>query len=226
MSLTWTPGLDDLHARARRSLGASDEAIYRVVKAVVSARGSGGVLADIGCGRGALWTHLRPSFSRCIGVDVVHYEGLDEDVEFRPADIERAPLPIENGAVNTAVALETIEHLENPRAFVRELARITRPGGLVVITTPNQRSLLSLLTLAITGEFSAFRESSYPAHRTALLEIDLRRIASECGIGDLRIDYTGRGRIPLSGWHYPIALSRTFPRALSDNVIVSGVVAA
>lgn len=226
MSLTWTPGPDDLEARARQSLGSSDEAIYRAVKAVVAARGGSGVLADIGCGRGALWAHLRPRFTRCIGVDAVHYEGLGEDVDFRPVDIERAPLPIETGAVNAAVAVETIEHLENPRAFVRELARITRAGGLVVITTPNQRSLLSLLTLTMTGEFSAFRESSYPAHRTALLEVDLRRIAGECGIGDLRVEYTRRGRIPLSRWHYPAGLSRACPRALSDNVILSGVVAA
>jgi 2-polyprenyl-3-methyl-5-hydroxy-6-metoxy-1,4-benzoquinol methylase len=226
VSLTWTPGVDDLQVRARQSLGSSDAAIYRAVEAVVSARGASGVLADVGCGRGALWTHLRPFFSRCIGIDAVHYEALGEDVEFRPVDVERAPLPIETGEVNTAVAVETIEHLENPRAFVRELVRITRPGGVVIITTPNQRSLLSLLTLMMTGEFSAFRDNSYPAHRTALLEVDLRRIASECGIGDLRVDYTRRGRIPLSRWHYPAALSRAFPRALSDNVIISGVVAA
>jgi 2-polyprenyl-3-methyl-5-hydroxy-6-metoxy-1,4-benzoquinol methylase len=226
VSLTWTPAIDDVQARARQSLGASDQAIYRAVKAVVSARGGSGVLADVGCGRGALWPHLRPLFTRCIGVDAVRYDGLPAEVEFRAVDLEREPLPIETGAVNVAVAVETIEHLENPRALVRELGRITRPGGLVVITTPNQRSLLSLLTLVVTGEFSAFRENSYPAHRTALLEVDLRRIAGECGIGEVRAGHTMRGRVPLTGWHYPPSFSRAFPRAFSDNVIISGVVAA
>ena len=225
MSLTWAPGLDDVEARARQSMGSSDDAIYRAVAAVVSARNGSGVLADIGCGRAALWTHLRPSFTSCIGVDVVRYDGLDHDVDFRQCDLERAPLPIASDAVNVAIAVETIEHLENPRGFVRELVRITRPGGLVVITTPNQRSLLSLLTLLMTGEFSAFRENSYPAHRTALLEVDLRRIVHECGIRDLQVEHTLRGRIPLSRLHYPAALARAFPRALSDNIIVSGVVA-
>ena len=188
MSLTWTPSAEDVQARARRSLGVSDDAIHLAVKAVMASRGGSGVLADVGCGRGALWAHLQPLFSRCIGVDAVRYDGLPPDIDFRSADLERTPLPIDTGAVDVAVAVETIEHLENPRAFVRELARITRPRGLVVITTPNQRSVLSLLSLALTGEFSAFRENCYPAHRTALLEIDLRRIAAECGVGHVAVD--------------------------------------
>jgi 2-polyprenyl-3-methyl-5-hydroxy-6-metoxy-1,4-benzoquinol methylase len=226
VSLTWIPARDDVQARARQSLGMSDTAIYRAVREVVSARAGSGVLADIGCGRGALWTHLKSHCTRCIGVDALRYDGLPDDIEFQSVDLERGPLPIGAASVDIAIAVETIEHLENPRAFVRELTRITRPGGLVVITTPNQRSLLSLLTLFATGEFSAFRENSYPAHRTALLEIDLRRIAGECGMKDVRVDHSLRGRLPLSAFHYPAAVSRAFPRACSDNIIISGVVAA
>jgi 2-polyprenyl-3-methyl-5-hydroxy-6-metoxy-1,4-benzoquinol methylase len=118
--------------------------------------------------------------------------------------------------------VEVIEHLENPRAFVRELARIVRPGGWVVVTTPNQLSALSLLTLAVKGRFSAFQDASYPAHRTALLEIDLRRILAECGLGDLAVTYTALGRLPLSAWHYPEAVARLAPRWLSDNIVIAG----
>ena len=218
--------MDDVQARARQSLGTSDDAIYRAVRAVVSARGGSGVLADVGCGRGALWTHLRPHFTRCIAFDALRYDGLPSDVEFHAVDMDRVPLPVDPASVDVVAAVETIEHLENPRAFVRELTRITRPGGLVVITTPNQRSLLSLLTLIATGEFSAFRENSYPAHRTALLEIDLRRILGECGVTDVWVDHSLRGRIALSRFHYPAVVSRAFPRAFSDTIIISGIVGA
>ena len=218
--------MDDVQARARQSLGTSDDAIYRAVRAVVSSRGGSGVLADVGCGRGALWTHLRPHFTRGIAFDALRYDGLPNDVEFHAVDLDRGPLPVDPASVDVVVAVETIEHLENPRAFVRELTRITRPGGLVVITTPNQRSLLSLLTLLATGEFSAFRENSYPAHRTALLEIDLRRILGECGVTDVWVDHSLRGRIALSRFHYPAVVSRAFPRAFSDTIIISGIVGA
>lgn len=46
-------------------------------------------------------------------------------------------LPAEDGAFDVAVSVDVQEHLENPGAFLRELVRITRPGGHVVVTTPN-----------------------------------------------------------------------------------------
>jgi 2-polyprenyl-3-methyl-5-hydroxy-6-metoxy-1,4-benzoquinol methylase len=115
------------------------------------------------------------------------------------------------------VSIETIEHLENPRAFFRELTRITRPGGLIVVTTPNQLSLLSKLTLVVKNQFNAFQDGSYPAHRTALLEIDLRRIAAEVGLTDAQVQYTNSGRIPGMAWHWPFVGGRAF----SDNVAIS-----
>ncbi len=208
--------------RARQSLGSSEHAIYQALANALRRRGASGVLADIGCGAGHLWRELQPLFSRCIGVDAVRYAGLPADIEFQQADLDRVPLPLPDASADAVIAVETIEHLENPRAFCRELHRVVRPGGWIVVTTPNQLSVLSLLTLIVKQRFSAFQDVAYPAHRTALLEIDLRRIASECGLAAVELLYTGSGRLPLSAAHYPAALSRMFPRALSDNVLLIG----
>src|SRR5262249_7290735 len=110
----------------------------------------------------------------------------------------------------------------NPRAFCRELVRITRPGGWVVITTPNQVSALSLLTLAVKGRFAAFQDREYPAHLTALLPVDLQRIAAECGLRDITIADTEWGRVRRTAWHYPAAVAAVWPRGLSDNVVMVG----
>jgi 2-polyprenyl-3-methyl-5-hydroxy-6-metoxy-1,4-benzoquinol methylase len=208
--------------RARQSLGRSHQRIYLTVAAVLAERGAAGRLADIGCGTGDLWQVLRGPFRSCAGVDAVRYDGLPTDVDFQPADLDAARLPLPDASVDTAAAVEVIEHLENPRAFVRELARIVRPGGWVVVTTPNQLSALSLLTLAVKGRFSAFQDDAYPAHRTALLEIDLRRIMTESGLRDLAVAYTRLGRLPLSASHYPDAIAGLAPRWLSDNIVVVG----
>ena len=210
----------DLEQRARQSLGSSHQAIYAAVEEMLADRGASGVIADVGCGGGALWDRLRGRFERCIGIDAVLFEGLPLDVDFRAADLDAGLLPVADCAADVTVAVETIEHLENPRAFMRELTRITRPGGTVVVTTPNQLSALSLLTLATRRQFSAFQENSYPAHRTALLEVDLRRIASECGLEDVEIRYTMHGRLPLTARHYPRGIARRLPRLLSDNVLL------
>ena len=209
----------DLERRARQSLGASHDAIYATVDEALARRNANGVIADVGCGGGRLWERLRGRFARCIGIDAVRYDELAADIDFMVADLDTAALPLPPDTVDVALAVETIEHLENPRALMRELVRITRPGGLVVVTTPNQLSALSLLTLVTRQQFSAFQDNSYPAHRTALLEVDLRRIAGECGLEDHEVLYTFHGRVPLSARHYPRGVARRFPRLLSDNVV-------
>ena len=161
------------------------------------------------------------SSSACTGVDAVRYPGLPADVTFLAANLD-GTLPLDNASVDTAAAIEVIEHLENPRAFMRELARVTKPGGWVAITTPNQLSLLSLLCLRGKGMFGAFQDGDYPAHRTALLEIDLRRIAAECGLERIGVEYTRWGRLPLTPWHYPPAVAALAPRRFSDNVALVG----
>ena len=212
----------DVEQRARLSLGRSHQRIYQTVADLLAARGAAGVLADVGCGTGDLWEALRGRFHSCIGVDAVRYDGLPADVEFHAADLDASLLPLGDASVDVAAAVEVIEHLDNPRRFVRELARIVRPGGWVVITTPNQLSALSLLTLVVKGRFSAFQDDMYPAHRTALLEVDLRRVLADCGLRDLHVTFTGLGRLPLTGWHYPDAVAKLAPRRLSDNIVIAG----
>jgi 2-polyprenyl-3-methyl-5-hydroxy-6-metoxy-1,4-benzoquinol methylase len=180
----------------------------------------GGTLLDVGCGTGNLWGYLRGRFDRYIGVDVVRYDGFPTGAEFYALDLNDRNFPVPDRLADVVAAVETIEHLENPRAFLRELVRLARPGAWVVVTTPNQLSWLSKLTLAVKNQFNAFQESSYPAHLTALLEIDLRRIAVECALTDVTIRYSTSGRIPGTSWHFPRFLSRCFPRAFSDNVLL------
>jgi hypothetical protein len=72
----------------------------------------------------------------------------------------------------------------------------------------------------VRGRFVAFQDGYYPTHRTALLPIDLIRIAGECGLASPELTFSMSGRIPLTGAHYPRTLSTFFPRALSDNVLM------
>jgi SAM-dependent methyltransferase len=218
-----SPSPVTVEERARRSLGTSGEAIYRLVAGAVSARHpGGGTLVDVGCGSGRLWPYLRERFERYVGVDAVRYDGFPPEGELHLADLDAGEIPLPAGSADVVAAVETIEHLENPRAFVRALARLARPGGWVAVTTPNQLSLLSRATLLLRGEHNAFRDSSYPAHLTALLEVDLRRIAAECGLEEVAVAYTRSGRVPGTGRHYPGWVSRLWPRGFSDNVLVIG----
>src|SRR4029453_14716321 len=93
-----------------------------------------------------LWAFLQPPFSSYCGIDAVRYDGSPSSGEFRQADFDRSDWSVDSNAADLVVSLETIEHVENPWAFMRGLARIVKPGAWLAPTTPNQLSWLSLAT--------------------------------------------------------------------------------
>ena len=210
------------HAHAR-ALEVSDAAIYKMVLGALTERQiRNGTLVDVGCGSGNLWTYVGELFTRYVGVDIIRYDGFPAGGEFLKLNLDTGRAPLPDNSADVVAAVETIEHLENPRALMRELVRLARPGGWIIVTTPNQLSLLSLLTLMVKHQFQAFQDASYPAHLTALLEIDLVRIATECGLNEISISYSHQGRLVLTPWFYPGFLSHIFPRTLSDNLMLVG----
>jgi ArsR family transcriptional regulator len=54
------------------------------------------------------------------------------NVELREADMGGLPVP--NDSVDAAVANMVLHHAEDPAAMLREMARVTRPGGWVALT--------------------------------------------------------------------------------------------
>jgi 2-polyprenyl-3-methyl-5-hydroxy-6-metoxy-1,4-benzoquinol methylase len=220
----WAAARDAEH-RAMLSGGTSDGHVYGLIATTLRPHHAGGVILDVGCGCGALRAFVAPIFDRYVGIDLIRYDSFPADCEFHPADLNQK-LPFPNASADAVVAAEIIEHLENPRALMRELVRVAKPGGMLIVTTPNQLSLLSLMALIVKHRFAMFQDVHYPAHLTALLEIDLLRIANEMGLVDVAVRYTCQGRIPGTPWHYPQALSRLWPRALSDNLLLIGRKAA
>ena len=209
-------------ARALASGGTSADAIYRLVSKAIERRApAGGAILDLGCGKGLLRNYLPANFTQYTGMDLVRYEGFPGECMFHLADFNVPPYSLSDASMDLVAAVEVIEHLENPRAFVRELARLARPGGLVIVTTPNQLSLLSKMTLLVKNQFNAFQDSCYPAHLTALLESDLRRIFLENGLEEITVEYSNSGRIPWIARHCPKNLGFR-GRAFSDNVLIAG----
>ena len=201
---------------ARASEGHSADPILAMVVRILEAEGARGDLLDVGCGRGDLFRRLPSTIASYTGVDLVRYDGFPEspDARFRVADLNQR-LPIEDAAADIVVSIETIEHLENPRALFRELVRAARPGGLLLVTTPNQLSLLSKLSFVLKDHHANFQAVHYPAHITALLPSDLMNIGTELSLEQPRIVYSDDGRIPGTARHWPVGFKG---RLFSDNV--------
>ncbi|MEJ0039820.1 MAG: bifunctional 2-polyprenyl-6-hydroxyphenol methylase/3-demethylubiquinol 3-O-methyltransferase UbiG [Gammaproteobacteria bacterium] len=112
---------------------------------------------DVGCGGGLLCEALFQAGAKVTGVDLA--EGMIEvarlhaaeqnlPIEYRVADAESL-LATHAGQFDVVTCMEMLEHVPNPAGTVATLAKLTRPGGSVFISTIN-RNLKSFL-LAIVG---------------------------------------------------------------------------
>ncbi len=63
-----------------------------------------------------------------------------------------APLPFRTGSFDALVCMEGIEHFEDQTGFLRECARVLKPGGRLVLTTPNVLHLSSRISAFWTGQ--------------------------------------------------------------------------
>jgi SAM-dependent methyltransferase len=97
---------------------------------------------DLGCGTGTMLKYLS-RYGRAQGVDMdegavqfCHERGV-YDVQ----QVGEMPLPFEDDTFDLVTALDVVEHIEDDRAALRELNRIIRPGGMLMISVPAYRFL-------------------------------------------------------------------------------------
>lgn len=185
-------------AASEASGGISGDPIYAKALAVLAMQGRGGKILDFGAGQGNFARRLLDAkqYDDVTAADLMSRPAaLPEQIEWIQADLNE-PLPLGDATFDAIAAIEVIEHLENPRAMLRDCQRVLRPGGWLVVTTPNNESLRSLISLVLRGYHAAFGPHSYPAHITPLLRIDLQRAATEAGFGDGRFFFSESGSVP------------------------------
>lgn len=177
---------------------------------------------DIGCGRGDLLRQIRDDWApaELHGLDPIDWlaEDLRADVKLRTIAAEDADdLPL----VDRVLLVETIEHLEAPWSALRKAARLLVPGGWIVLSTPNLKTLRNRLELALRGGLTSFR-SDYEPHVSPALPHVTSRILREEGLAVDQPRYAGADVIPLSkGRVWPGTLRLRFPELMSVSVVIA-----
>lgn len=117
----------------------SDNYVYRRSQlAYIHAAGMiGGDVLEIGTGAGYGIELLAPKCDRFITVDKTVPEDLKQHANTEFYEMEVPPLEFENNSFDFAVSFQVIEHVEDDMSLVREVARVLRPGGRFILTTPN-----------------------------------------------------------------------------------------
>ena len=129
----------------------------RIAAEWFSEQHSGLRVLDLPAGNGLLTDALR-----AMGHEVTCGDINRERADYHFVDMS-ARLPFDDASFDAALCLEGVEHLVDPVVFIAELARLIRPGGHIVLSTPNVMSLYSRLHFLFTGAYYQFNPAAVPS---------------------------------------------------------------
>jgi 2-polyprenyl-6-hydroxyphenyl methylase/3-demethylubiquinone-9 3-methyltransferase len=120
---------------------------------------------DVGCGAGLLAEPLTRLGAKVTGIDAApevievareHAARMRLEIDYRAVPVEQV-----EGEFELITALEVIEHVAEPLAFVRSLARRLAPGGLLILSTPNATGWSRLLTITLAEGFGRIPKGTH-----------------------------------------------------------------
>jgi SAM-dependent methyltransferase len=146
-----------------------------------------GTVLELGSGEGKILRTLRrerPELS-LLGCDVRDVPPADDAYEFRRLE---SGVPARDGELDAALFVDVLEHLEDPRAALRDLRRALRPGGLLVGFIPLEGEAWSAYSLyrALFGE-QLYRETK--EHVQSFSRTQARELLEDFDVIDERHAY-------------------------------------
>ena len=170
---------------------------------------------DVGCGAGLLAEPLARMGATVTAVDAApelitaakaHAAGAGLEIDYRAVGVEAL-----DERFDLVTAMEVVEHVADPRAFVASLAARLAEGGLLILSTPNRTAWSKLLTITLAEGFGKIPKGTHhydefitPEEMTAML--------AEAGL--VVEDVEGIAFTPMRGLH------------LSEDVRLNYLVAA
>ena len=177
-------------------------------------------ILDVGCGEGHLLSRisLHVEKQNLTGMDI-HQYNENFEFSFLKHNLNETTDYLTH-RFDIILATEVIEHIENPRFFLREMCRLLNKNGILIISTPNLYSLLSLLSFSLKGYHSSFGPKNYPAHITPISEWDLKNMAREIhGLNYIKTHFIANGRVPGSKIKWKTIFPFLTGKRFSDNYI-------
>lgn len=196
----------------------STAAIYEAVIASVGRRFPGEAKLkhlDVGAGRGQLIARLRQAADVDSQACDFHVENFAvPGIPLAKVNIDQAPLPYPEASFDVVTCSEVVEHVENPRRLMREAWRVLKPGGVLVMTTPNVLNALSRVRYLVSGFANLFgplpakndKLYSTGGHITPLPYFYLAHALLDADFGDIEldIDRTQKSSVVLAALFFPL----------------------
>jgi 2-polyprenyl-6-hydroxyphenyl methylase/3-demethylubiquinone-9 3-methyltransferase len=170
---------------------------------------------DVGCGAGLLAEPLARLGARVTGIDASpeviavareHAAAMSLEIDYRAGDIQELP-----GEFDLITCMEVVEHVADPAAFIRALAKRLAANGLLIMSTPNATGLSKFLMITVGEGLGRIPRGTHDFGKFITPE-RLKLLLAESGL--LCIDVEGMAWSPTRGLH------------LSDDVRLNYLMAA
>lgn len=187
-----------------RAAPGTHEAVLELLRSISIPRDA--PVLDLAAGTGALLSRLSAegfSHLQAVERDLEHFGfhnvtplALDLNASFS------SQLPA--GAFRLITAIEIIEHLDSPRAFLQEIQKALAPNGYAIISTPNVAHWLGRIQFLLTGELKFFTLQDFhdQRHISPILDQHMRIHIEETGFELMQTQTTA------SSWGFSSAFSR------------------
>jgi len=147
---------------------------------------------DVGCGNGQIIQIVRDKFSEIHGCDI-SITALNEakKIGLLPvcSNLNEGYIPYKDDFFDCSTALEVLEHVWDPSRLLKEIRRILKSGGRLILTTPNIRYLRNLRTLIFLGSFPHTSTDSFVwggGHLHYFTRKDLISLLSHAGFKNIK----------------------------------------
>lgn len=171
-------------------------------RAIVSHLHPEASVLDIGCGRTAPnLVRLLDLADKLYGIDVIDFTVASDDrLRLFKNDV-RDMKDIPDNSIDVAYSRAVMEHLESPERAYREIARVLKPGGIYIFTTPSIYDYGSIAALIIPNRFHARivnategrpEEDVFPTVFGSNSRRSINRHAKQNGLQVEQLDYIGQ----------------------------------
>ena len=177
---------------------------------------AGKTALDVGCGAGLLCEPLARMGAAVVGVDAapenaeaakVHAAASGLTIDYRAGELSGQGL----AKFDMVTAMEVIEHVTDPAAFVVELALHLKPNGLLIISTPNRTAASRIFLVEAAERLGQVPRGTHDWDQF-LTPADLGALLT--GVGLEVLEMQGIAFSPLKGLH------------LSANIALNYILAA
>lgn len=139
---------NNAYSASQKSTTLSEKRIKKILNFV----GSGHRILDVGCYDGTIAKRLEQNGNKVVGIDIAASAvklAKSKKIDAYVWNLEEGDLPKKFGKFDVVVAGEIIEHIFDTDGFIRKIGKVLRPGGRLVMSTPNLACLGCRISLVI-----------------------------------------------------------------------------